>query len=98
MPILMDEAGLRGAFAHVKLDILEQAQSTAQLFTSAQADLVATVSAVHLATLLAVMECQPPPQPNNTQVCTVAVIGASGRVWSWWPWVIVSCATLWSMT
>ena len=70
MPILMDEARLRDAFAHVKLDILEQAQSTAQLFTSAQADLVATVSAVHLATLLAVMECQPPPQPNNIQVCT----------------------------
>jgi hypothetical protein len=69
MPLLLDEAGLQHAFAHVKLDILEQAQSTAQLFASAQADLVATVSAVHLATLLAVMECQPPPQQTNTQVC-----------------------------
>lgn len=68
MPVLLEEQALRAAVTDVNPDILIDAISAAQLFAAAQADVVATMSAVHLAALLASTDAQPPFQPNKLQV------------------------------
>lgn len=68
MPVLLSDEDLRAAVARTQPDILVTAKSSAELFAAAEADVVATSSAVHLAATLAATEAQPPFQPNKLQV------------------------------